>query len=291
MNCKTCGSPLTENDQFCKTCGAAVPAQDTPVVPPVDNQPMSAMPEMPTPPVTPEAPAPTVAPEPVAAPQPVVNTNPVGMNPTAPAPEKKQNNNIKYIVIGVVAIVAIVAGLFIFKTLGQKTEPNSVQPPQQTPKTYKVNYNGFTFAVPDNLVYKLDTTAMYIGDEADTWLAKIEIAQGSYEQLNANKGQLHTVLIQSGIPNVKPAEEKTLGGLTYLTMEASSSGTNVLASLTKINAMYFAFVLSQTKDNEFDYKVLETIAPIISSATPTDTTNNMSSDVQVSGGAFAGLAQ
>ena len=181
--------------------------------------------------------------------------------------------------------------MFIFKTLGQRTEPNSVQPPQQSPKTYKVNYNGFTFAVPDNLVYKLDTTAMYIGDEADTWLAKIEIAQGSYEQLSANKGQLHTVLIQSGIPNVKPAEEKTLGGLTYLTMEANSSGTNVLASLTKINAMYFAFVLSQNKDNEFDYKVLETIAPIISSATPTDTTNNMSSDVQVSGGAFAGLAQ
>ena len=34
MNCKTCGSPLTENDQFCKTCGAAVNAQNAPTVPP-----------------------------------------------------------------------------------------------------------------------------------------------------------------------------------------------------------------------------------------------------------------
>ena len=24
MNCKVCGSPITENDQFCKNCGAAV---------------------------------------------------------------------------------------------------------------------------------------------------------------------------------------------------------------------------------------------------------------------------
>lgn len=289
MNCKTCGSPLTENDQFCKTCGAAVNAQNAPTVPPVaNNQPMNAMPETPTSPV---APVPVTQPQPVPVTQPVVNSTPASMNSATTVPEKKQNNNVKYIMIGLVAIVAIVAGLIIFKTLSQRTEPTAVQNPEPTVKTYKVDFKGFTFAVPDNLVYKLDTDAMYIGDEADTWYAQVEVEQGSFDKLKAKKGQLHTALIKAGLPNVKPAEEKTLGGLSYLTMEASASGTNVLAGITKVNAMYFAFILSQTKDNELDYKVLENIAPIISSATPSNTTNNMSPDVQVSGKSFGELAQ
>lgn len=52
-------------------------------------------------------------------------------------------------------------------------------------------------------------------------------------------------------------------------------GQNAIATLTKANSMYFMGVTAMNLDNEFDYSLLETIAPIISSASYSGATSNM----------------
>ncbi len=41
--------------------------------------------------------------------------------------------------------------------------------------SYKVSFKGFSFNIPDNLVYEEDSGILMIGDEEGTWVAQIEI--------------------------------------------------------------------------------------------------------------------
>ena len=140
--------------------------------------------------------------------------------------------------------------------------------------SYKVSFKGFSFNIPDNLVYEEDSGILMIGDEEGTWVAQIEIEEGNFAQIKANKGQLQSMMQQSGFTS-SIAQEKTLGGVEFITMEISASGQNAIAALTKANSMYFMGVTAMNLDNEFDYSLLETIAPIISSASMSGATSNM----------------
>lgn len=276
MNCKKCGSALTENDQFCKSCGTPVNETN------VNNQ---------------ETNMNVGSTQNVNEYQNTTTNMNMGQNNTQPSwaagystqptynqiQQQKGNGNGKFIIIGIIIAVAIFAGILVVGMFGGDddtntglTGGNNNSNINQTGNrgNYKVSFKGFSFNIPDNLVYEEDSGVLMIGDEEGTWVAQIEIEEGNFAQIKANKGQLQSMMQQSGFTS-SVAQEKTLGGVEFITMEISVSGQNAIAALTKANSMYFIGVTAMNLDNEFDYSLLETIAPIISSASYSGATSNM----------------
>ena len=297
MNCKKCGAVLTPEDQFCKNCGETVNSQTNNVG---TQQPV-------------ETPNNNFG-QPAGMGQPVNNAQPSYNNMNnnghgwqnynnAPMynnqPMNKPSGNGKYIAIGLAIIVGIFAIIFIVGMVTSKDDNNSLTSGgsnntnvTQTSKTnYKVNFKGFTFEIPDNLVYEEDDGTLLIGDEAGTWATILELEQGSFTQLQANKGQLQSMMQQSGYI-ASAATEKTLGGVNFITLEITKSGQKAIAALAKANSMYFIGVTALNQDNDYDYKLLETIAPIIKSAQYTgSTTNNISGTNKIDMSGISELAK
>jgi len=284
MNCKKCGSPLAENDVFCKSCGAA--ANETPAS---NNNPGD-----------------------FGTPQPVNNgmggqpmnqqqswQNSYNTTPVYNQMPQKGNGNGKFIIIGIIIAVAIFAGIIVVgmfsgdegsSNSGLSNIGNNNSSSQVSKSTYNVKFKGFTFSIPDNLVYEEDNGTLLIGDEMGTWVTQIELEQGNFSQLQANKSQLQSVMQQSGFTS-SIAQEKTLGGVNFITLEISSSGTNAIAALAKANSMYFIGITAFNQDNEFDYSLLERIAPIISSVSYSGETNNIESNTKLDMSGISGLAK
>ncbi len=280
MNCKKCGAPLGETDQFCKNCGATVNVTENDnnqqiVVESLGQQPMNNQ-------------------------QVNYNSQPLNGGNISPT---KSNNNLKYIIVGIVIVVVVfglvaVLGLKMFNNNYTKnngysnnnSSNNTGITNTSSTSSYKVRFNDFTFSVPDNMIYQQNTNSLLIGDEANTWAAQLEIGEGNYSQLKANKGQMATILQQHGY-NCTAATEKTFGGVEFITMEMSTGGTNAIAAFARINSMYFTAITAMSQDNEFNYKILENIAPIISSAELTTVSNSISSNTQLDMSGFEDLAK
>lgn len=279
MNCKKCGSPLSENDQFCKNCGATVDAQNeqSSIQQPMNNS-MNQQTYQ----------------------QPQQNYNqPAWANGYSPNPNyqpPKSNGNLKYVIIGVVIVVAIFAVVIVISMFNNND--NNVYSggsggsgiTNTSNKTYKVNFKGFTFSIPDNLVYEERDDMLYVGDEEGTWLTQLELEQGSFAQLKSNKSQLASLMQQNGY-TCSAAAEKTLGGVEFITMEIAYGGENAIAALAKANSMYFIGITAFNQDNDIDYKLLEKIAPIINSAEQTSASNSISPNNSFDFSAFSDLAK
>lgn len=272
MNCKNCGAPLSMGDQFCKSCGAPVSIESS-------NTGTSN--------VTNNV-ANSTGNESLSNPQSTWNQG--NQSSGYRAMPNNNGNNVKYIVLGIVVVAIIVALIFVcYFVFGNSSSKKADNPDQDVVQTsnkssYKVNFKGFTFSIPDDLIYQINGDVLFIGDELGTWMAQLEIEQGSFARLQENINQLQPILQQSGY-TVSAAEEKTLGGLAYITLEISASGQNAIAALSKVNSMYFAAITAFNLDNEFDYSILETIAPIINSAEFSEATTNMetSTNIDMSG--------
>lgn len=276
MNCKKCGFQLTENDQFCKNCGT-----------PVNNVSVQNNNGVLNSQVSQNHTQSNIQQKDVlqqstnSYKQPTMQqtswTNGYNAQPMSQAPK---NNNTKFIIIGIivaVVIVGVIMAISIFSDIksnnsGTNSDGSSVV---NNNSSYTVKFKNFTFKIPTNLIYETQTDAILLGDEEGTWAAYIEVIEGSYSQMLSNKSQLQSVYQSMGYTS-SAAVEKTIGGMPFITLEISKSGTNALLGLAKANSMNLFGITAYNMDNEYDYKLLETVSSILSSAEYSSGTNNIS---------------
>jgi len=294
MNCKKCGAPLVENDQFCKSCGAAVnetSAQNNlggsqPTFTQSEfggtQQPMNN----------------GMGGQPMNNYQQPTNSymNSYNSQPMYNQPQK--SNNTKFILIGIgVAVAVVVVAILIFALGGNNNNSggnyggtNDGGSTINNKSTYTVNFKGFTFKIPTDLVYETQADSILLGDEDGTWASYIEVIEGSYNQLLSNKNQLQGIYQQQGFTS-SAAVTKTVGGLDFITLEISKGGQNALLGLAKANSMNVFGITAYTQANDFDYDLLETVSSILKTAEFNNATNNMSGFEKVDMSGISGLAQ
>ena len=197
----------------------------------------------------------------------------------------KNNNGFKYIIIGIVSVLLVtlaVVGLLNLINNDNNINENNTNNNSNINETstYKVNFKGFTFNIPTNLIYQANDDYLLIGDEDSTWTTSVEVISGVYSQLLNNKGQLQSIYQKLGY-EAGSAAEKTINGNSYITIELSKSGTNALLGLTKANSMYVFGLTILNVDNEYDYEILESLSSILNSATYTGESNSIMQDIIV----------
>ena len=288
MNCKKCGAPLAAEDRFCKNCGTAVEVADAqPTIMSTEsvngNTNLSGGGN-----VTENLTGSLNANVNVSG-----NGNVPGQGvnngvPSQPVNTNGTNNSKKsiFIVAGAVAVVIIVLSVvFVPKFLSgnKETKKSSgdvpVAPISSPAATsfYKVNFKDFTFKIPDNLIYEISLDSLLVMDEDDTWMAEISIGDGNFSQLKTNKSSLQGYFQQSGY-NAKPAEIKNISGSEFITLEMERAGTNILAAYVKLNSMKISWIVAYTRDNDFDYDVLEKMVPIVSTASYNDVSTSIAAE-------------
>lgn len=294
MNCKKCGSPLTENDNFCKGCGT--PVNEINSVPQEQNLNQNINTQNNNGMGTPVNNYPQYS-------QPVSNSQPISYE------QPKGNGSFKYVAVCIIA-AAIVVAMVIYvmsgknnnelnngtndntnnQTTNTENNNNSNNNVTSTSNTYKANYNGFTFSIPDDLIYEIDYDELLLTDESNTWLAEIAIGEGSFSQLQANKIYLQTQLQSSG-GTFTPAVEKTYRGVNFITLEGSLSGTNAIFAFARANSMYYMVIVVYNISNTYDYSILEKVAPVISSANYNGYTTNIENKIKVNLDSISELAK
>ena len=230
MFCKKCGSKLSENEKFCSNCGVEISNQNSTEVN-TEKESVSN----------------------ISSSQNNYGQN-IGQN------HNNTNNNIIYIVIGiaVVAFIALILLVFILLSNKNKTvdpvDPGNVVDPVVTPTTtnyYKVNYKDFTFKIPEDMIYDINGEQFMLGDEDGTWMAYLNVVDGSFNQV------------------------KNINGVEFVTLELTSGGESVIAAYTKLNSMKVAYFVAFNQNYTIDYDLLKKLAPIVSNAVYSDSTFNM----------------
>lgn len=268
MNCKNCGSFITENDQFCKSCGAATnltTAQNSVEV------------------------ANSFVQQPIAQ-QPLQQENiqqPMYQQPVYQQPNmnnKKDNSKGILIIIGTIIAVGIIA-LLVIVLLNQNknnnvndnnmnnNSTNTNQPSNvNTTPTYNVNVGPLSLKVPTNLIYEAGDEAIAFMNEEQTWIATLVFLEGSFNLFT--KEALQNSVANMGFPNAI-VKEQVLNNVKYVSAELSANGTNVMLAYAKATQKYVAGLEIYTQDNSFDYSILETLAPVISSIKENSTSNSI----------------
>lgn len=201
----------------------------------------------------------------------------------------KSNSTSTYVIIAVAIAIIAVGAIFGTRLLSNKNKNNNnsnnnnssggseVINKQQS--TYTVKFKGFTFKIPTNLIYQNNEKALVVGDEASTWETAIEIVSGSYSQLATNKSNLIPAYQQIGF-SANNVNQKTYGGLDFITIELSKGGTNALLALTKANSMNIFGATTYNLNNNFDYNKITEIAKILSTAEYIGETNNITETIK-----------
>ena len=189
--------------------------------------------------------------------------------------EMKQSNDkvdskTKIIVFGVLAflviIIIILLSIILFgnnNNMKNKSQENEVA--SSTTKYQKVDFSGFSFMIPDDIIYENLNGVLYLGDEKGDWVIQLLVEKGSYATLKKNKTGLQTYFKEAGYVASAP-QEKTVNKQEFLTTELSSSGGDkALVCYSRINAMNILGAFIEDRDNEINYKLLDKISIILQS--------------------------
>ena len=124
------------------------------------------------------------------------------------------------------------------------------------------------------MTYKLNDDQLMLGDEDDTWIAYLNIIDGSYNQVKNSKSTLQSYFQQNGF-SATAAEVKTINGVECVTIELSNGVESAIAGYTKLNSMKVAYFVVANLNYTIDYDSLKKITPIISSAEYNNSTFNI----------------
>ena len=146
--------------------------------------------------------------------------------------------------------------------------------------TYEVKANGFTFNVPNDLLWETAGDSLYIYDKNETWMAQIQIVDGSYKDVVNNKNAIKANLEASGF-TIRNMVEQNYSGKSFLTAEGLLSGTNLLAAYTEASINKIFAVAIENENNIFDYTTLTLLAPVLTGATYTGDSSNMNGNTNI----------
>lgn len=261
MNCKQCGFPVSENDQFCKNCGAVVVIpNETEVVNESVNEMVNASNEVVTQEMTPQVTNENVGVTPVE----VKPEESVPVEQTVPVAPESKPNNAKYILIGVIAIAVIAAVVIVILNRKPKEEPVPQEETKVVVKDYKVNFNNYKMTIPGDLIYEKSGEQLLVGDEKETWIAVLEFGDINFNTLKNKKSTLKPAFEKHGYTCTE-AEEKTIGGVEFITLEATSGSEKAIIGYTKINAMHALCITAYNVNGTIDYKIIESLSSLIKS--------------------------
>ena len=151
---------------------------------------------------------------------------------------------------------------------------NTVAPTPSNTSAYKVKYEDFTFNIPDNMLYEVESYALKIGNEEQTWVAELAMYERNFENLKGTINQIQGKLQNSGM-EASAAELKKIGNSEFITVETAESGSNFLVAYGKLNSMYVVTIMIYNEDNTYDYDALNKVANITSNATYNQASNSI----------------
>ena len=300
MNCKKCGAPLTEGDVFCKNCGEPVNKpqlertneENSPSIDPASVNPTSVDSASVNPTSVDSAAVNPASMDPASVNPTPVNPTPVNPTPvnsasmnngTPVAPQPKKNKMVIYIII---AVVLIAAATFGGICLGKKskTKDNDTPIAANTKNTYKVKLDNYTLKIPNDIIHEYNYDgSLIIGDEDVSWAVMLSILDITYSVIKNNETMLKTNLEYTyGSPvNI---QEKEINGVNFIIFEVEINGEKCLLAFSQLDISHVMTSIIGTEEDEYGYKILKKVTPIIKSAEYTPNSNNMlpSTDLNIS---------
>lgn len=287
MNCQKCGTPLTQNDQFCKGCGTP-----NPMVQPANNfanqstpqntftnqnandmnsqmQPqMNMQQQMPMGNIHQMAPTP--------APQPMPNFNNQPIEP----PKPKKDNTLILIIIGIIVMVAAIAGaVYVGHTIGKKAaydvkNNDNTANEKKEEATYKVKFAGFSMNLPTNVTYTIKGEYLHVKDNETNIITQIAFDNSDLELYKENIEELKDMYQENGYTETK-IEVKSVNNIELILIELESTGKyTTILSKASLGYVVGISILDISNESSTDEK-LEFATKIISSLKYVGETSNM----------------
>jgi uncharacterized Zn finger protein (UPF0148 family) len=203
--------------------------------------------------------------------------------------EEKNNNNIKIggkvlkvkmgkslsmpLVI-IVAILTLVIGIFIGKSLFSKNYCSTSKSTSTQNKTTLVsdgknnitNVGSYTYKIPSNYIYDKDSNGLKVYDESGTFRIYIKTLNGSYEDMSGAKLSIKETLKDNNT-TVNNIRELNISNSDFLIIETNYKTINRLVAFADASNDYVYYIEIVTTDNNYDYDVLNIAADIVTNAT------------------------
>ena len=217
--------------------------------------------------------------------RPIQNPNMYNVQYTNNTGNNSGNKVIRNCIIVVVAVaVLVLAGFGVYFLITGNNRNNSnngnannnpgTQQEENTPSSssYVVEYGGFKFYIPDNLIYEIDNNnkAINVSDSDSTWMAQLTIGNNTqFQQLKKNTNSLRQRLLTSISKysgTVSEAKIETIDGKEFILLEVSYGGRNAIAAFTELNSMTSLAIELVNEDNDYNKDILKNIVPIVKNA-------------------------